>query len=408
MHKTHTLYYTVLLVLFSMLSVQAQSKKQQELEKRRQVLQTEMRQIANLRSTDQKKERSIITQVEDLNYKVNVRKNLIKVTNEQANLLTREINDNQKEISQLRAQLELLRKDYAAIVVKSYKNKSEESRIMFLLSSENFKQAYKRVQYMRQYNAYQKQQGEEIKLKTQKLQELNTTLLQQKKDKERLIEENRVAKTQLEKDLKEHESLMASIRKNLGLYAQQIKTKQQETDRIDREIEKLIREAIEASKKKAGKTATTNKEGFDLTPAAKALAANFEANKGKLPWPVKTGVIKVRYGTQPSPIDRSVSIQSNGIRIATDKGSKVRAVFNGEVLAVQGSKHGNPSVLIQHGNYITVYKNLSKVFVTKGDKITTNQEIGEVFTDPSNGETMLSFAIFKDLKTQDPSAWIVR
>ena len=135
------------------------------------------------------------------------------------------------------------------------------------------------------------------------------------------------------------------------------------------------------------------------------MAANFEANKGKLPWPVTSGAVKVRYGTQPSLIDKSISINSNGIRIATEKGAKAKAIFNGEVLAVQASKHGNPSVLIQHG---TVYKNLSKVYVKKGDKIKTNQDIGEVFTDPSNGETMLSFAIFKDSKTLDPSLWIAR
>jgi septal ring factor EnvC (AmiA/AmiB activator) len=385
----------------------AQSKKQQELEAKRQSILKEIQQINTLLFTKKKEEKSIISTVEDLNYKVNVRKNLIKITNDQANLLTREINTNQKQISSLRDQLKYLKEDYAAMVVKSYKSKSEQSRVMFLLSSENFKQAYKRLQYIRQYTDYQKEQGEEIKRKTEKLQELNITLLQQKKDKDKLVEENRLAKQKLEDDVKEHQKLMASVRKNMTAYVSQIRTKQQEADRIDREIEKLIREAIAASNKKAGKSETTSK-GFALTPEAKALEAKFESNKGKLPWPVRTGVIKVRYGKQRSLIDNSIEINSNGIRIATDKNAKVRAVFNGEVLAVQGTKNGNPWILIQHGNYITVYKNLSRVYVVKGDRVTTNQDIAEVFTDQSSGETMLSFAIYKDSKFQDPSVWIVR
>ncbi|WP_248912349.1 murein hydrolase activator EnvC family protein [Gelidibacter algens] len=398
-----------MILLFSLctLVMNAQSKKQQELEAKRQSILKEIQQINTLLFTKKKEEKSIISTVEDLNYKVNVRKNLIKITNDQANLLTREINTNQKQISSLRDQLKYLKEDYAAMVVKSYKSKSEQSRVMFLLSSENFKQAYKRLQYIRQYTDYQKEQGEEIKRKTEKLQELNITLLQQKKDKDKLVEENRLAKQKLEDDVKEHQKLMASVRKNMTAYVSQIRTKQQEADRIDREIEKLIREAIAASNKKAGKSETTSK-GFALTPEAKALEAKFESNKGKLPWPVRTGVIKVRYGKQRSLIDNSIEINSNGVRIATDKNAKVRAVFNGEVLAVQGTKNGNPWILIQHGNYITVYKNLSRVYVVKGDRVTTNQDIAEVFTDQSSGETMLSFAIYKDSKFQDPSVWIVR
>ena len=404
------------------LNTNAQSKKQQELEERRQEILKEINQYNQLISSNKKKEKSIVTVVEDLNYKVKVRQNLIKVTNDQANLLSREINTNQKEISHLRDQLKDLKEDYAAMVVKSYKSKSEQSRVMFLLSSENFKQAYKRLQYIRQYTKYQEQQGEEIKNKTQKLQELNTSLLQQKKDKDRLIQENRLAKAKLEEDMKEHQALVASIKKDLSKYTSQIKTKQQEVDKIDREIERLIREAIAEANRKALAEAnkngnTTTKEtkasssGFALTPEAKILAANFESNKGKFSWPVEKGIVKTRFGTQPSPIDPSLTIKSNGVRIATEEGSKVRVVFEGTVSAVIAIKNSNPAVLIEHGNYFTVYKNLSKVYVKKGDKVSTKQVIGEVFTS-SNGETILSFSIYKvDSKNseyQDPSGWIYK
>ena len=417
-----TCFSLIALLLLCILNTNAQSKKQQELEERRQEILKEINQYNQLISSNKKKEKSIVTVVEDLNYKVKVRQNLIKVTNDQANLLSREINTNQKEISHLRDQLKDLKEDYAAMVVKSYKSKSEQSRVMFLLSSENFKQAYKRLQYIRQYTKYQEQQGEEIKNKTQKLQELNTSLLQQKKDKDRLIQENRLAKAKLEEDMKEHQALVASIKKDLSKYTSQIKTKQQEVDKIDREIERLIREAIAEANRKALAEAnkngnTTTKEtkasssGFALTPEAKILAANFESNKGKFSWPVEKGIVKTRFGTQPSPIDPSLTIKSNGVRIATEEGSKVRVVFEGTVSAVIAIKNSNPAVLIEHGNYFTVYKNLSKVYVKKGDKVSTKQVIGEVFTS-SNGETILSFSIYKvDSKNseyQDPSGWIYK
>ncbi len=400
---------SILLLIFFLafvnLSVNAQSEKQKALEAKRLKYQNELKQLNTLLFSDKKQEKSAVSAAEDLNYKVNVRRNLIKVTNDQANLLTREINANQNEISSLRNQLKELKDTYAAMIVKSYKSKSEQSKVMFLLSSDNFKQAYKRIQYIQQYADYQKEQGELIKQKTAKLQELNTDLLRQKKDKEKLIEENRAAKRELEKELREQEKLMASIRKNMSKHTQKIRQTQQEINKLDQEIDRLIKEAIAASNKKAGKSSLS--KGFALTAEEKALDANFVSNKGKLPWPVERGVVKVRYGNQPSPIDHTITINSSGVRIATEKGAKVRSVFEGEVLAVMGKRYSNPTVLIQHGNYITAYKNLAKVYVKKGDKIATKQDIGEVFTD-NNGESTLGFNIFKDTESQNPAYWIYK
>lgn len=396
----------IIFLCFSSTALQAQSAKQKRLEEKRQQYANELKQLNSLMFSDKKREKSVLSLVEDLNYKISVRRNLINVTNDQANLLTREINANQNEISSLREQLKELKKTYAAMVVKSYKSKSEQSRVMFLLSSENFKQAYKRLQYIKQYAEYQQEQGELIKTKTQALQDLNTDLVRQKKDKDQLIAENRKAKAELDKELKEQETLMSSIRKNLGSYASQIKKTQQEINKLDREIDKLIREAIAASNKKAGNAKAS--AGFALTAEDKALAANFASNKGRLPWPVEKGVVTLGYGVQPSPIDKSVNMYSNGVRIATEKGSKVRAVFEGTVLAVMGKKYSNPTVLIQHGNYITAYKNLAKVYVKKGDKIATKQDIGEVFTNKNNDETLLYFSVHKEDKTQNPASWIFK
>ncbi len=398
--------YLLILLLVCGISIHAQNNKQLELENRRQELRKEIQQINTLLFQGRKQQRSVLSRVEDLDYKVTVRKNLISITNQQANLLTREINNNQKNITNLRDKLKLLKEEYAAMVVKSYKSKSEQSKVMFLLSSINFQQAYKRLQYIKQYANYQKKQGEEIRVKTIALQELNIDLLKQKKNKQKLIDENRLAKNELEKELKQHETLMNSIKKNLNKYTSQIRTKQRESDKIDKEIEKIIRDAIAKSNKKVGKSSSS--KTFALTAEDKILAANFLSNKGKLPWPVEKGVVTVRFGTQRSPIDRSIPIKSNGVRIATNKGEKVRAVFEGVVMRIMVPKNGNNIVMVKHGNTITVYKNLSKIYVEQGDKVSTKQQIGEVLTNKSNAETILWFNIYKDGKFQNPAHWIYK
>lgn len=383
----------------------SQSKKQTQLENRRQELRREIQKINQLQAENKSKEKSELSLIEDFNYKISVLNNLIKVTNQQANYLTREINSNQKKITLLRDELKQLKEDYAAMIVKSYKSKNTQSRVMFLLSSNDFKQAYKRLQYIKQYTNHQKQQGESIKLKTQELQDVNISLQQQKKDKDKLIADNRATQKSLESERKQHQDLMKSIQSNISKYTAEIRAKQLEANRIDREIEKIIKAAIARSNKKAGKSERAT--SFALTAEERILASNFIANKGKLPWPVEKGYVKVRYGSQPHPINKSLTIKSNGVRIATEKGAKARAVFNGEVIAIVTMKNVNPLVMIRHGNYITTYKNLSKVYVKEGDKVTTKQEIGEVYTN-SSGESILSFVVSKESTTQNPSSWIYK
>jgi septal ring factor EnvC (AmiA/AmiB activator) len=400
---TLTIFLLALMLHFSGFS---QSKKQQELEERRRELRQEIQQIGALLFEGKKEQKSVLSVVEDLNFKINVRKNLINITNQQANLLTREINSNQTKISKLRVRLKALKDDYAKMIVKSYKSRADQSKLMFLLSSTNFQQAYKRLQYIKQYAEYQKLQAELIKTETAKMQQLNIELVTQKKNKQTLIEENKMAKSILDQERTQQNTLIIDIKNNLSKFTAQLKTKQRESNKIDKEIRKIIQAAIAASNKKAGKSSKS--KVFSLTPEQKILAANFTSNKGKLPWPVAKGVVKLRYGNNPSPIDRSLTIKSNGVRIATNKGEEVRAVFEGVVQGVMTPKNGNNTIMVRHGNYITVYKNLSKFYVQKGDKVTTKQVIGEVITNKASGETILSFGIYKDSATQNPSQWIYR
>ena len=397
---------TLFLTLALHLSGFSQSSKQKELELRRTELQREIQQITTLLFAGKKEQKSVFSIVEDLNFKIQKRKNIISITNQQANLLTREINTNQAKISKLRLKLKSLKDDYANMIVKSYKSRADQSKLMFLLSSSNFQQAYKRLQYIKQYADYQQLQAELIKAETANMQALNIKLSKQKKDKQILIEENKVAKLVLDQERSQQELLMKDIKANLSQYSVQIKTKQRETNKIDKEIRKIIQAAIAASNKKAGKSSKL--KVFSLTPEQKILSANFTSNKGKLPWPVANGVVKLRYGNNRSPIDPSLTIKSNGVRIATINSGQVRAVFEGVVQGIMTPKNGNNTVLIRHGNYITVYKNLSKFYVKKGDKVITKQTIGEVLTNKASGESILSFGIFKDSSTQDPSKWIYK
>ncbi|MCB4798367.1 murein hydrolase activator EnvC family protein [Neotamlana laminarinivorans] len=403
--KAHKYILLIAIVLASTISF-SQNNKQKELETRRQELRNEIEQLNKLRADNKNKQKSQLSLVEGVNHKISVLSNLIKVTNQQANLLTREINSNQKKITDLRKELTDLKDDYAAMVVKAYKSKNKQSKIMFLLSSNNFKQAYKRLQYIQQYADHQKKQGENIKAKTLELQATNKKLLDQQKEKNSLITENRQVQKTLQEDRKEHEALMKSIQKNLSAYTAQIRQKEREVNRIDAEIKNIIRAAIAKSNTKAGKKSTST--GFALTPEEKVLASNFTSNKGKLPWPVDNGYVSLGYGSQRHPINKSLTIQSNGVRITTERGAKVRAVFNGKVMSVRRIKNANPLVMIQHGNYITVYKNLSKVYVKEGDIVKTKQFIGEVAVDVYSGETILSFIISKGVNTQNPASWIYK
>ncbi|MBZ9630900.1 peptidoglycan DD-metalloendopeptidase family protein [Salegentibacter sp. LM13S] len=374
------------------------------LEKKRIELRNEIRRINELRSSNKQKERSVLSQVEDLDQQIRSTENLIKVTNQQANLLTNQISANTNKISRLRQELEQLKEDYARMIEKSYKSKSTQSRIMFLLSSKNFLQAYKRLQYMKQYTNYRKQQGDEIQARTEELQQLNANLADQRETKDALIAENRQTRAQLEKNKKAQQDLMQNIRSKEGEFAAQIRQKQQEINKIDAQIEKMIRESIAKSNEESG---SAERDVYELTPAAKALAADFVKNKGRLPWPVRSGVVTSRFGRQPHPVVKTISINNNGVNIDTDPGGKARAVFNGMVSEVQVLKGANKAVMVRHGDYITIYDNLEQVFVKKGDVVNTGQELGAVATSRTSGKTTLHFLIYKNMQKMDPADWIL-
>ncbi len=385
-----------------------QESQQEKLEQRKaQILQEIRENESQLRSV-KKKEKSAVTVVMLQANKIKLQEKLIKTTEKQAKILGNDMYINQVKINKLKKELEVLKEDYARMIVKSYKSRSEESRAMFLLSSENFLQAYKRAQYMKQYSSFRKMQGEEIKSKSLELQDYNGRLAVQKKEKQKIIAEREKERLALEKQKKEQLRLVNAIKKDKNKIMAAIRKKQSETKAIDRQIDRLIREAIAEANRKAAKDGTAtggSSSRIALTAEAKILADNFRANKGKLPWPVEKGFVSLGYGKQPHPVYPTLVINNSGVEITTESGAYARSVFAGEVTNIMVLSPVNKAVMIQHGDCFTVYQNLSSVSVSKGDKVGIKQNLGKIRTN-SEGKTVLKFTISQNATYNNPASWL--
>ncbi len=390
------------LLVFSVFPLNAQSyeARQKKLEAQKISLKKEINQINSLIADSRKKSKNLANDLEDLQLKISVRDKLINVNNSQLNNLTNIIYNQTEKLTDLESDLIKLKNEYEKIIYSSYKKRSTEMKLMFLFASENINQAFKRFQYFKQYSKYRKKQADKIVLIQSQISQTIDSLKIRKTNKQSIIDENRLVKQSLSQEKQEQNSLFKNLIKSQKTYAAEINKKEKQARLIDNEIKKLIRLAIAESNK------NNNSTNFALTPEGRLISTNFQANKGRLPWPVKEGVIVRRFGTQPHPVVRTTTINSNGISVATSPNSVAYSVFDGEILSVYGFSGGNPGVLIRHGKYISNYQNLSSLFVKKGDKIKANDEIGIVFTNESTGKTVLKFNIFNELKPENPSIWL--
>ena len=394
------IYFLLLLISIIPLNAQNYEARQKNLEAQKISLKKEINQINSLITESRKKSKNLSNELEDIQLKISVRDKLINVNNSQLNNLTNIIFNQTEKITDLETDLIKLKNEYEKIIYNSYKKRSTEMKLMFLFASENINQAFKRFQYFKQYSKYRKKQADKIMLIQNQIMQSIDSLEIRKKDKQTIIQENRDVKQSLTKEKNQQNYLFKNLIKNQKNYVSEINKKEKQTRLIDDEIKKLIRLAIAESNK------NNNSTNFALTPEGRLISTNFQANKGRLPWPVKEGVIIRRFGTQRHPVVRTTTINSNGISIATSPNSIAYSVFDGEVLSVYGFSGGNPGVLIRHGKYISNYQNLSSIFVKKGDKIQANDEIGIVFTNESTGKTILKFNVFKELKPENPQIWL--
>lgn len=398
------------------------TKQQKELQARKKALLQQIQQMNSLRVEQAQERKSVLSSMQEIDQKIQAQTELIRITNQQANLIDAQIKQNTQEIEQLQKELAQLRKEYANIVRQSYKSRSGQSQLMFLLSSESFAQGFKRIKYMKQYSQFRKKQSTEIARKNQQLAQINDTLSFQKKEKEQILEQNKEVKNQLSQEREKFQQLAASIRDKEHLYEKQIREKQAQAQLIDKEIERIVALSItEANQKNSQKTvasslknastqnhsATVQGKAFELTPEGKNIASSFQANKGKLIWPVQKGYKSQGFGTYSDPIYPNLKHNNSGISIVAPKGSEARSVFDGEVSAIISVPGGNKAVQVRHGNYITIYYNLSQVYVTKGQRVFTKSPLGKIFTD-SEGKTEMKFFVYKNTTKLNPEYWVRR
>ena len=395
--------YLLLFISLSLgLKAQNYQERQKQLEAQKISIKKEIQQINTLITDSRKKSRSLADELEDIQLKISVRDRLIRINNSQVNNLNNIIANQNERIADLEVDLKKLKDEYSKIVYSSYKKRSSEMKLMFLFASDNINQAFRRFQYFKQYSKYRKEQANKIVSLQEEISNNIDSLDKRKIEKQNVVKENQSVRQTLNQDRIQQNNLYNNLLKDQKNYAVEIQEKEKQARLIDNEIQKLIRLAIAESNN------NNNSSNFALTPEGRLISSNFQSNKGRLPWPVREGVITRRFGTQPHPVVRTTTINSNGISIATSANSIAYSVFEGEVLSVYGFSGGNPGVLIRHGKYISNYQNLSSIFVKKGDKVMANDEIGIVFTNESTGKTVLKFNIFNELKPENPTIWLAR
>lgn len=370
-----------------------------------------------------KKEKATLNQLEILNTQIKTRSQLIQTINQEIDVVDTRITELNSTINTLQSEIEQMRKQYAQLVVASYKNRNTLDKLMYILASEGFEQAYKRMKYVQQFSVFrQKQVSLILKTQTILLGSLNE-LRNVKDEKEVLLGDKETEKKELEQDKQEEARVLLALKQKEKELVAQLRKKEEAARKLKKAIEDLIAKEIEAARKreeaerkkreaatgkKEEKTSTAKATALALTPEAANLANEFSRNKGTLPWPVEQGFISKAFGTHPHPTLKNITVNNTGIDITTQKNAKARAVFRGEVkmkFSVPGM--GN-AVIVSHGDYYTVYTNLEDVFVRVGDKISTKQEIGTVMNNEVEEKTELHIEIYKGKMRLDPQDWLFK
>ncbi len=403
-------FLVVLLTVYSFSFAQQKTQQQRNLEKRKEEIATEIAQMERLLQQQVRLKGSAIDQIQLLDNKRYALESLIELTANEVQLLQRQIAESNHRIDDLKDQIEVIKQDYQKVIVNSYKRKVEKNKWLFLLATDSFKDARRRWNYLLQYASYRTTQAERLVRKQEELQQISATLEDQLKQKEEKVEENRRQQRVLIADREKQELLIANARKQERAYRRELADRDKERKRIDSEIDRLIREAIEkANRERLAKAKKAKrKDGFVLTPEAEALAKSFEGNRGRHIWPVEKGIKSIGYGTYADKLYPALKHFNNGVTIATESGSKARAIYDGEVMNVMISRQGIKGVYVRHGDYITMYYNLQDVSVKEGDKVVAKQSLGTLHTDKVSGQTLLKFYLYKNTTRLNPEEWVYR
>ena len=416
-----------------LLDVSAQTtKKIQELENQRNELQQQIAASETLLRSTKKDVKSQLDNLALINGQIEDRKKYIRSIENDVQSLNNEINTLQRQLRGLQRELKDKKDKYGASVQYMYRNKSIQEKLMFIFSAENLSQTYRRLRYVREYADYQRLQAIEIERKQKQVEAKKTELETTRSAKEKLLQEGEAEKKKLEKQEKDKQTILNGLKRKQRNIQNEINKKRRSANRLNAQIDRLIEQEIEKARKRAEEearkktkeeAAKKGTEPIDKSkvvekPAAKGtvdkfrmntedrkLSGTFEKNKGILPMPI-TGpyVIVGRYGQYA--VTKNVRLDNKGIDIRGKAGAKARAIFDGEVSAIF-KYNGLNNVLVRHGNYISVYCNLSAVAVTKGAKVTTRQEIGTIHVDTS-GNPILHFQLRKETTKLNPEVWLGR
>ncbi|MBR1514123.1 MAG: peptidoglycan DD-metalloendopeptidase family protein [Bacteroidales bacterium] len=387
-----------------------------------------------LKKTSKDKEMTL-NEVNLLDKKIKQREKLITAYNEQIAVLDEEISKGQSNIASLNSDLGKLRKEYSKMVAFANKNRSHYNNLEFIFASKDFNQAFSRMRYIRQFSESRQIKMEQIATTEKRISDEVEASQKAREEQAAMLKDEKAQQDALKTEKEDLSKQVANLKKKEGSIQQDIKNKQQQTQKLQKAIDNIIAEEIRAAnerrrleeekaRKEAEKKAKANKEkattapkpstpspapkdkGMALTPSEKTLSSSFVSNKGKLPWPVERGVISSSYGKHTSVVSSKVTVTNNGIDIATTEGAKARAVFDGEVASVTKLTGANTVVILRHGEYFTVYSNLENVTVKRGDKVKTKQNIGTIHTNKTENKTELHFELLKETTRQNPASWL--
>ncbi|MDD2287464.1 MAG: peptidoglycan DD-metalloendopeptidase family protein [Bacteroidales bacterium] len=392
------------------LNLNAQDRKKLEAEKAK--IEREIAKINSILNETKKTKRLSASQLNILRKKIRDREKLIANISKQTQALNGEIQNTQKSIFQLNEEINFLKKEYIQMLRMAQKNKTSANRLLFIFSAKDYSQAYQRYVFFKQYGQLQKQKMFEIQQKTNELEKKTNELVVKKVNQESLLSQQEKQKSELTKEQRIKQSTINSLQKKERQLAKQIKEKQARRKKLQNQINAAIqaevkRQAQIAAKSKTKDESKTSSKEYVMsaTPEEIQLSKDFTSNKGRLPWPTEHGIITSNYGTHPHPDIKGVMIENLGVDIRTKRGSSVRAVFDGEVVRVFTGPNGQKVIILRHGEYMTVYTNLSNVFVSAGNKVKTKQSIGTIHTNTED-VTEINFQVWKGNNRQNPSTWI--
>lgn len=394
MHRPIRKLLTLTFLLLSAVVTFAQDVTSQK--ERRERLEREIAIIDRQLAANASQSRSLDADLALVRKKISNRKALVADSDRQIRQYSDSIYLTNRSINRLNARIDTLTSHYSRLVMSAYRNRDTRVWYMYMFASENLGQAFRRFGYFRNLSTTMKNEATRIKDMKEELRLKKERLAQMKKEAEAVKAERVKELELLKKDEAKADNVIRKLKKDRKSYQNQIASKKKEIDKINREIARIIADAMKTDKQKA--------KDKKKTEADMKLDAEFSRNKGKLPWPAD-GPVVGSFGKHYHPVYKNLQLPpNNGIDIALSKGSSVNSVFEGAVTQVFVMPGYNQCVLIQHGNYFTLYCKLKTASVKAGDNVKTGQEIGRI--DTINGQTQLHFEVWKGKDPQNPESWL--